>query len=59
MKWKNASAKYRKDIARALTAATPAMLPQERGRPDDASLRHALLRWGFNAKQRSSAPTDA
>ena len=28
MKWKHASAKYRKDIARALTAATPAMLPQ-------------------------------
>ena len=26
MKWKQASAKYRKDIARALTAATPAML---------------------------------
>ena len=28
MKWKHASAKYRKDIAWALTAATPAMLPQ-------------------------------
>jgi hypothetical protein len=26
VKWKQASAKYRKDIARALTAATPAML---------------------------------
>jgi hypothetical protein len=26
MKWKQASAKYRKDIARALTAAAPAML---------------------------------
>ncbi len=58
MKWKSASAKYRKDIARALTAATPAMLPQERGRPHDANLRQALLRWGFNAKQRTSAPAD-
>jgi len=58
MKWKSASAKYRKDIARALTAATPAMLQRERGRPDDTSLRPALLRWGFNAKQRTSAPAD-
>ncbi len=58
MKWKSASAKYRKDIARALTAATPAMIPQERGRPDDASIRPALLRWAFNAKQRGSAPAD-
>jgi integrase len=39
MKWKQASAKYRKDIARALTAATPAMLAEARARPDDASIR--------------------
>jgi hypothetical protein len=45
MKWKQASAKYRKDIARALTAATPAMLAEVRGRPDDASIRRALTRW--------------
>jgi hypothetical protein len=44
MKWKQASAKYRKDIARALTAATPAMLAEARGRPDDASIRRALVR---------------
>ena len=31
MKWKLASAKYRKDIARALTAATPAMFADARG----------------------------
>lgn len=48
MKWKQASAKYRKDIARALTAATPAMLAEGRGRPGDADIRRALLRWGFN-----------
>jgi integrase len=58
MKWKQASAKYRKDIARALTAATPAMLTHERGRPDDASIRRALVRWGFNTKQRSEPPDD-
>jgi integrase len=58
MKWKQASAKYRKDIARALTAATPAMLAGERGRPDDANIRRALVRWGFNTKQRSEPPDD-
>lgn len=58
MKWKQASAKYRKDIARALTAATPAMLIEARGRPNDASLRRALFRWGFNTKQRSQPPED-
>src|SRR5579859_50008 len=58
MKWKQASAKYRKDIARALTAATPAMLATGRGRPDNASIRRALVRWGFNAKQRAEPPSD-
>ena len=58
MKWKQASAKYRKDIARALTAATPAMLAEGRGRPGDADIRRALLRWGFNTKQRSEPPAD-
>jgi integrase len=58
MKWKQASAKYRKDIARALTAATPAMLAEGRGRPDDASIRRALVRWGFNTKQRADPPDD-
>ena len=56
MKWKQASAKYRKDIARALTAATPVMLAEVHGRPDDASIRQALIRWGFNTKQRSEPP---
>jgi integrase len=58
MKWKQASAKYRKDIARALTAATPAMLAEARGRPDDACIRRALARWGFNTKQRSDPPDE-
>jgi hypothetical protein len=41
MKWKQASAKYRKDIARALTTASPALLADARGRPDDAIMRRA------------------
>src|SRR5215469_4297678 len=59
MKWKQASAKYRKDIARALTAATPALLSAQSGRPDDAAIRRALLRYGFNTKQRAEPPDDA
>lgn len=58
MKWKNVSAKHRRDIARVLTAATPAMLTTARGKPADASIRRALRRWGFNAKQRDSASPD-
>lgn len=58
MKWKDASAKYRKDIARALTAATPAMLTDAKGMPSAPCIRVALGRWGFNAKQRDSAPED-
>jgi integrase len=58
MKWKQASAKYRKDIARALTAAAPAMLGDGRGQPDDAMIRRALPRYAFNAKQRDEAPAD-
>ncbi|MER6950814.1 tyrosine-type recombinase/integrase [Nonomuraea sp. NPDC000554] len=58
MKWKGASAKYRQDIARALTAATPAMLANERGKPDDLALRTAMRRWGFNTKQRDEASDD-
>ena len=58
MKWKQASAKYRKDIARALTTATPVMLAEVHGRPDDVRIRQALIRWGFNTKQRSEPPDE-
>lgn len=58
MKWKAASAKYRQDIARALTAATPAMYATTRGKPDDRVLRAAMHRWGFNTKQRDDAAED-
>ena len=59
MKWKNASAKYRRDIARALTAATQAMLIGDRnGKATDAAIRVALRQWAFNSKQREEAPDD-
>ncbi len=58
MKWKLASAKYRKDIARALIAASPALLSGARGGPDHAAVRRALLRYGFNTKQRTDPPDD-
>src|SRR5260370_1212447 len=58
MKWKNASAKYRQDIARALTTATPALLISGRGASSEASIRRALHRWAFNTKQRATAPDD-
>ena len=47
------------EIARALTAATPAMFGEERGsKPADAAIRLALRRWAFNTKQREHAPGD-
>jgi hypothetical protein len=59
MKWKSASAKYRRDIARALTAATPAMFADGRdGKPDDAAIRLALRQWAFNSKRRGDASAD-
>lgn len=59
MKWKSASAKYRRDIARALTAATPAMFREgASGKPDVAEIRLALRQWAFNSKQRDDAPAD-
>lgn len=58
MKWKDASAKYRHDIAYALTAASPAMYASTRGKPADVDLRRALRRWAFNTKQRATPPDD-
>ncbi|MEV4080793.1 tyrosine-type recombinase/integrase [Nonomuraea fuscirosea] len=57
-KWKAASAKYRQDIARALTAATPAMFTSGEGKPLDRDLRTAMRRWAFNTKQRNDAPEE-
>lgn len=56
MKWKDASGGYRRDIARALVAATPAMIASTRGAPDPARIRKALTGWGFNTKRRAECP---
>ncbi|TDC07676.1 integrase [Nonomuraea longispora] len=58
MKWKAAAPKYRQDIARALTAATPAMYSTTRGKPEDRALRSAMHRWACNTKQREHAPEE-
>ena len=57
MKWKTASAKYRRAIAQALTAATPPMLTAG-STPDSRDLRRALVNWGYNTKQRGFAVQD-
>lgn len=57
MKWKNASAKYRQDIARAMVAATPPMIVG-RAPCTDLELRSAMNLWGFNTKRRSGAPDE-
>jgi integrase len=57
MKWKPASAKYRRDIARAMVAATPPLIV---GTPpaSDLELRSAMSNWGFNTKRRADAPPE-
>lgn len=57
MKWKAASAKYRRAIAQALASATAAMADTV-GRPDGQALRSALVNWGYSTKQRNEAPDD-
>ncbi|MEV0057243.1 hypothetical protein AB0H34_42975 [Saccharopolyspora shandongensis] len=51
MKWPQAAATYRRTIAEALTAATPVMLKDGNGKPDDATIRSALG-WAFNLSKR-------
>jgi integrase len=58
MKWKDASAKHRADIARVLMLATFPLLSSERGKPDEKAMRSALTRWAFNPKTRQNAPPD-
>jgi integrase len=57
MKWTTASAKYRRAIAQALTAATPPMLTAGSA-SDSRDLRSALVNWGYNTKQRAFAMED-
>lgn len=57
MKWKLASAKYRRAIAQAL-AAGPAMVKPSAGKPSDPDIRRAVLGWGYNTRLRATAPAD-
>jgi integrase len=59
MKWKPASAKYRRAIAQALAAALPAMVKPSAGKPSDPDIRGAVLDWGYNTRLRAQAPADA
>jgi integrase len=59
MKWKSAAAHHRSNIAWALATVTPAMFTNASGKPDGATMRTALRKWGFNTKQRAEAPDDA
>ena len=58
MKWKPASAKYRRAIAQALAAALPAMIEPTAGKPSSADIRRAVLEWGYNTRLRASAPEE-
>ncbi|MBO0802380.1 MAG: integrase [Nocardiopsaceae bacterium] len=60
VKWNSSSAIHRRDIGRALIAATFAMIPEGKpGRPEDAEIRRALRKWGFSKTLREDAPDDA
>ncbi len=58
MKWKVASAKYRRAIAQALTSAAPPMLAAA-SQHNSRDLRSALTNWAYNTRHRDQAPEDA
>lgn len=58
LKWPHVAATTRRTHAEALTRATPAMFSSTKGKPDDALIRSALTRWGFNTAQRAAAPEE-
>jgi integrase len=59
MKWPHLAPNSRRNTARALTAATLALVVSDRGRPDERELRKALTGWAFNLRaSRSGRPTD-
>lgn len=52
MKWPDLSGNSRKGIAETLTSVTPAMLSSSHRKPDQETIRAALLGWAFNADRR-------
>lgn len=60
MKWSKAAATYRRTIAEALTAVTPVMLKEGKGKPEPSEIRSALFHWSFNRHRRENEqPTAA
>lgn len=47
MKWTQLEATSRRATVDALATITPALVKDERGKPDDRVLRRAVYRWGF------------
>lgn len=54
MKWPRAAATTRRTNSEALTTVTTSMFTTTHGKPDDALIRRALYRWGFNTTHRDS-----
>ncbi|MFZ3548800.1 hypothetical protein ACODT3_24940 [Streptomyces sp. 4.24] len=57
-KWPSASGNNRKNIAKAMTAATVALLRSSPKQFQAVQVRTALREWAFNTKRRSEAPDD-
>jgi integrase len=55
LKWPHVAATTRRTHAEALTPVTVAMLTNQRGRPNDQLIRHALCRWAFNTSRRNDS----
>ncbi|WP_249345952.1 tyrosine-type recombinase/integrase [Microbispora sp. H11081] len=53
MKWPNLAGHSRRISASTLRDVTFALLSTSRGRPDDDTLRRALLEWAFNTRRRN------
>lgn len=59
MKWDHIAGAHRASIADALATVTPALLANERGKPQPRTLRTCLYQWVFNKPKRtSSMPPD-
>src|SRR5262249_28595599 len=54
MKWPRVAATTRRTHAEALTAVTPTLFSDKRGKPDDKLIRLALSRWAFNTNRRDA-----
>jgi integrase len=57
-KWTRASGNNRKNIAKAMTAATIALLRTPPRQFEPVKVRTALREWAFNTKRRAEAPDD-